>query len=286
VAQGVGKTSRQTCGACHFKGGGGEAVKHGDMDSSLTGKPNKAVDVHMAPRAQLQLLHLPHLHQPRPGGQPLPGDRQGRDGHQPAGPRRPDPACESCHGLTPHPRDVNDKLNDHVDKVACQTCHIPAFCPRRHRHQDVVGLVHRRADRGPRQALGREAGGLVVYDGMKGDFEWGENVVPEYYWFDGTVRYTLVGDHRPGRAPVEINRIQGGYDDPKARIWPFKVMRGQAALRHGQQHLVVGHLFGKDDAAYWKTYDWGKALRPAWRRPRPSARPTPTTAASTTSSRP
>ena len=48
VARGVGKTSRASCGACHFKGGGGEAVKHGDMDSSLTAPP-KAVDVDMAP---------------------------------------------------------------------------------------------------------------------------------------------------------------------------------------------------------------------------------------------
>ncbi|MDH3597793.1 MAG: multiheme c-type cytochrome, partial [Rhodospirillales bacterium] len=46
VAQNVGPTSRQTCGACHFYGGGGNAVKHGDIDSSL-GKPDKDLDVHM-----------------------------------------------------------------------------------------------------------------------------------------------------------------------------------------------------------------------------------------------
>ena len=41
-------------------------------------------------------------------------------------------------------------------------------------------------------------GDLVVYDGMKGTFEWGENLAPEYFWFDGNVRYTLAGrDHRP-----------------------------------------------------------------------------------------
>jgi hypothetical protein len=46
VAQKVGKTSRDTCGACHFFGGGGDAVKHGDLDSSLK-KPGKYLDVHM-----------------------------------------------------------------------------------------------------------------------------------------------------------------------------------------------------------------------------------------------
>ena len=46
VAQNVGPTSRATCGACHFKGGGGAAVKHGDLDPSLI-EPDIFVDVHM-----------------------------------------------------------------------------------------------------------------------------------------------------------------------------------------------------------------------------------------------
>jgi len=46
VAQNVGDTSRQTCGACHFYGGGADAVKHGDLDSSLI-NPDFALDVHL-----------------------------------------------------------------------------------------------------------------------------------------------------------------------------------------------------------------------------------------------
>jgi hypothetical protein len=46
VARKVGKTSRDTCGTCHFFGGGGDGVKHGDMDSSLAA-PDKELDVHM-----------------------------------------------------------------------------------------------------------------------------------------------------------------------------------------------------------------------------------------------
>ena len=46
IAQKVGKTSRDSCGACHFFGGGGDGVKHGDMDTSLA-SPDKEVDVHM-----------------------------------------------------------------------------------------------------------------------------------------------------------------------------------------------------------------------------------------------
>ena len=48
IAQAVGKPGRHNCGACHFNGGGGDAVKHGDLDSSLV-KPPKHVDVYMSP---------------------------------------------------------------------------------------------------------------------------------------------------------------------------------------------------------------------------------------------
>ncbi|MBW1979696.1 MAG: hypothetical protein JRJ12_00590, partial [Deltaproteobacteria bacterium] len=47
VARNVGRPSRATCGNnCHFRGGGGDAVKHGDMNSILT-KPSGNCDVHM-----------------------------------------------------------------------------------------------------------------------------------------------------------------------------------------------------------------------------------------------
>ncbi len=46
IARSVGKTSRKSCGTCHFYGGGGNAVKHGDLDSSLN-EPGRYLDVHM-----------------------------------------------------------------------------------------------------------------------------------------------------------------------------------------------------------------------------------------------
>src|SRR5574343_801137 len=51
IAQKIGKTRRQTCGACHFYGGGGDGVKHGDLDSSLD-NPEKTLDVHMGTDGQ------------------------------------------------------------------------------------------------------------------------------------------------------------------------------------------------------------------------------------------
>lgn len=46
AAKSVGRPGRDNCGACHFAGGGGDAVKHGDLDGSLV-RPIERLDVHM-----------------------------------------------------------------------------------------------------------------------------------------------------------------------------------------------------------------------------------------------
>ena len=46
IAGSVAAPTRENCGSCHFAGGGGDAVKHGDMDGTLF-FPRDHVDVHM-----------------------------------------------------------------------------------------------------------------------------------------------------------------------------------------------------------------------------------------------
>ena len=47
AAMSVGAPQRENCGQCHYYGGGGDNVKHGDLSSALN-HPSKSVDVHMA----------------------------------------------------------------------------------------------------------------------------------------------------------------------------------------------------------------------------------------------
>jgi hypothetical protein len=46
AAGSVGRPTRANCGACHFRGGGGDAVKHGDLDGTFF-FPSENTDVHM-----------------------------------------------------------------------------------------------------------------------------------------------------------------------------------------------------------------------------------------------
>ena len=125
VAQSVGRPSRRNCGVCHFHGGDGDGVKHGDLDSSLLA-PDRDLDVHMDADGlnfSCTRCHTTRNHV-----------IAGRCYREPAGDRNLSLldddrisriCCESCHGAAPHPR--NGKLNDHTDRVACQTCHIPSI---------------------------------------------------------------------------------------------------------------------------------------------------------------
>ncbi len=267
VAQHVGKTSRATCGACHFSGGGGDGVKHGDIDTSLA-KPDKALDVHMAVDGldySCATCHTFTNHQPT--GSRYQVTAKDTTGIAVPGVKETYGTCESCHGSTPHPVDLNDRLNAHADKVACQTCHIPAFARGGKATKtwwDWSTAGQKGEDGKPLKK--KDAAGNVSYNGMKGDFTWEENVTPEYFWFDGQVRYSLLSDQIDAlNPPVEINSIQGSHGDPKARIWPFKVMRGKQPYDTENKTLLVSHLFGKDEEAYWKSYDWDKALRAGMR---------------------
>ncbi len=268
VAQNVGKPKRANCGTCHFYGGGGDNVKHGDLSSALT-TPDKSVDIHMAKdglNMACQDCHVTSEHITAGSRyQMLAKDLKGVGK---PGKRRQAASCESCHGLSPHDK-VSGlkgiKLNGHVDKVACETCHIPEF---------AKGGVATKVDwdwrtagklkngegyniKGYTQGNGEHR---KTYKSIKGNFKYDENVKPVYAWFDGTMRYTTIDTKFDDSKPVYINSFSGSYNDPKSRIWPFKKMHTIQPYDKGNKTLVYMQLWGKNDAAFWGNYNFQKAI--------------------------
>ena len=114
VAESVGGPSRSNCGSCHFAGGGGDAVKHGDLDATLN-FPQPRNDVHMGRENMVCVdCHRTQHHQ-------IPGKAMSVSVGE--GQRV---GCVDCHAGTPH-RDA--RLNQHTSVVACATCHIPWLAP-------------------------------------------------------------------------------------------------------------------------------------------------------------
>src|SRR5512133_2257951 len=261
IAQRVGKTSRMTCGGCHFNGGGGDGVKHGDLDSSLE-VPEKALDVHM--NADGNNFTCATCHET--DGHQVPGSRYAPTAQDRGGPHlrgkadTANPAtCQSCHGQMPHKSVA--KLNDHTARIACQTCHIPEYArggiPTK-MSWDWSTAGKRGADGKPLVVKNDE--GHVTYNGIKGDFVMAENVVPAYVWFNGTVRYTLPGDKvEDNGVPIGSNRFEGSATDGKSRIWPVKLFRGKQPYDPVNKTLIAPHLAGADSTAYWTNLNWEKA---------------------------
>jgi octaheme c-type cytochrome (tetrathionate reductase family) len=257
VSQSVGRPTRKNCGTCHFFGGGGDGVKHGDMDSSLM-KPNKALDVHMGVDGQnfdCVRCHTTRLHH-----------IAGRIYSTPAATERkslieddlsPKIMCESCHSRTPHQPGV--KANDHTDKVACQSCHIPTYA---RVNPTKMWWDWSKAGKKKNGKPYQEKGelGKSVYDTKKGEFKWAKNVVPEYFWFNGAIHSLTARDTIDPSREVKVSWPVGDKDDPKSRIMPFKVHRGKQPYDKVNKNLIIPHLFGKKGTgAYWAEYDWRKS---------------------------
>lgn len=265
VAQKVGKTSRDSCGSCHFFGGGGDGVKHGDMDSSLA-SPDKELDVHMDATGldfTCGTCHKASSHDVA-GSRYVPTARDKDGAHMRGKEDHSNPAtCQSCHGQKPHKDDrLAAKLNDHTNTLACQTCHIPKIA------RGGVATKMRwdwstagRLSPEGKPLLLKDDKGRVIYDSKKGDFVLGENVVPEYAWFNGDVTYTLLGDKvEKGDKPTRINTLGGSPADGRSLIWPMKVFRGSQPYDPVSNTLVTPHTAGNDDTAYWKNFGWEKAI--------------------------
>lgn len=262
IAQAVAKTSRDTCGACHFYGGGGDGVKHGDMDSSLAA-PDKALDVHMDALGlnfACATCHMTRGHQV-PGSRYAPTARDKGEARVRGKEYKTNPTtCQACHGQAPHKKIA--KLNDHTDKVACQTCHIPTYArggvaTKMSWDWSTAGMM------GPsgKPITRKDPKGHIVYTSAKGTFVVAENVLPEYIWFNGRVKYTLRGDKvEKGEQPTRINHFEGSAGDGKSMIWPVKVFRGKQVYDPVYKTLVAPHLSGDDDSAYWTNFNWEKAV--------------------------
>lgn len=250
VAKSVGSTpTRVACGSCHFYGGGGDAVKHGTMDSTLA-SPTREVDVHMG----VDGLNFGCVTCHPASKHVMPGSRYAKD--------TPDNVnCEKCHTATPHADPIQ---NTHAARVACQTCHIPEMA-RGNKGTKMDWNWETAGDRNPDGSTRviRNAEGEEIYNSMKGSFVWERNVVPEYVWMNGGVTYVTGEDDITGMQLVSINKLQGSESDANSRIMPVKRFTGRQPYDVGVGKLAVPHLFPKaadDMAAYWKGYDWTTAL--------------------------
>lgn len=117
------RPSRANCLSCHAKAGGGDGVKRGDLSLATASNTDRGFDVHMNAGGRdltCQSCHMFKDHKVIGKGSDL------RPTDDPA--RGAEVSCLTCH-VDKSTREGHDteKINDHVARVACQTCHIPLY---------------------------------------------------------------------------------------------------------------------------------------------------------------
>lgn len=234
AAESVASPTRQNCGSCHFNGGGGNAVKHGDMDESLY-YPNENVDVHMG-RLNFECVdcHRTENHQVR--GYMMSVSPVAHNAV----------ACADCHTGNFH----NDaRIDVHLEAVACQTCHIPEGALR-----DATKVDWDWSTAG--QDLPEDP---HVYLKIKGSFVYEDRLMPTYAWFNGNSSRYIVGDPINNAGPTLISGPLGEIGDPTAQIWPFKLHTARQPYDTIHNYLLIPKTVGA--GGYWTDFDWDQAFR-------------------------
>ncbi|MFH2104368.1 MAG: multiheme c-type cytochrome [Chloroflexota bacterium] len=166
AAQSVRTPTRENCGSCHFNGGGGNNVKHGDLAESLY-FPDQEIDVHMGGSDFLCIdCHITQDHNIL--GR-LAVDNMVVDPDEQV-------ACTSCHTERVH---QDERLNAHLQAIACQTCHIPAIAL-----DEPTKTFWDWSTSG--QDLPEDH---YTYLRIKGTFIYEQNFTPTYLWFNGNQEY-------------------------------------------------------------------------------------------------
>ncbi len=235
AARSVGRPDRKSCGNCHFNGGGGNAVKHGDLDESML-NPAEHVDFHMGTLDMVCVdCHQTTEHKVPGRAISVSADDNNRT------------RCTDCHDEKPH-RD--NRLNLHTDRIACQTCHIPYMAV-----DTPTKMEWNWSDAG--QDL--DIDDTHLYMKIKGSFVYERGIAPEYYWYNGTSTHYIVGDKMDPTGVTHIAAPIGSIDDKTAKLWPFKVHRGDQIYDVKHRHFIVPNTVGPD--GYWTKFDWDLAAR-------------------------
>jgi octaheme c-type cytochrome (tetrathionate reductase family) len=235
VAKSVGFPKRENCTVCHAYGGGGQGVKHGDLDSSLE-NPSDEDDVHMG-RVGLLCIDCHRTEHHDLKGRAFSVSVENSNGI----------GCTDCHQEAPH---QDARLNSHLASVACETCHIPTYARRLPSKTfwdwSKAGDPTRPDD--PHHYLK-----------IKGEFVYDQDIVPEYYWFNQSVDRYLMGDRIDPTVETDINRPHGDIHDPSAKITPFKVHRALQPYDTKLHVLLAPVTSG--EGGYWESFDWDRSLR-------------------------
>ena len=234
AAQSVNYPTRNNCGSCHFNGGGGNGVKHGDLDETMF-FPSEEIDVHMG-RYDFQCVDCHQTEDHNIKGQAISvsvnSDNQ--------------VACTDCHISDLHD---DERINAHTETVACQTCHIPQGAVR-----DATKMNWDWSTAG--QDIPEDP---HTYLKIKGSFVYEQGFMPDYLWYNGNADRYILGDKMDPNESTPINMPLGDITDESAKLWPFKIHYANQIYDANNNILLQPKTVG--EGGYWTEFDWDLAAK-------------------------
>jgi hypothetical protein len=233
MVQNITMPTRKNCLMCHAKAGGGDGVKRGDLSMATITNTSADFDVHMnssTSNVQCQDCHVFINHKTIGKG----SDLRPTDDTQ----RGSEVACATCHpgkdGLSGH---TTSAINDHVARVACQTCHIPEYAK-----------VATETNRDWRIKHDGITDAETCSDCAGHPYTVKEsNLIPEYRFWDRTSDNALLFDVAqwdPDTAAYSTSRPIGSIDGPLGnKLYPFKYKRATQPMRDANGVLIALDTF-------------------------------------------
>jgi hypothetical protein len=215
---------RINCLQCHARAGGGDAYKRGDLALAVTAAADRDYDVHMATTGADLLCQDCHIftdHRVIGRGSDLRPNDSGELLN-----------CSRCHPdkLTPTGHAIL-QVNWHVQRVACQTCHIPFYAKRGDNPENNGTEIHRDWTSTPDTQPPFHPKIVTAFE-----------LIPKYkFWDRYNTNYVLYDtveiDPETGCYPT--SRPQGGIDMPGSKIYPFKYKTAVQPITEVSRQLIA-----------------------------------------------
>ncbi len=234
AARTVHEPERSNCLQCHATAGGGDAVKRGDLTLAHAQTVDRDFDVHMATTGEnfrCQDCHTTTDHRVAGKGSDL------RPTDNPVG-----MGCTDCHGNVASDHNA-EFLAMHLDRVACQTCHIPVFA------KDASDSADSEATEVHRTWLDTHSTEPPFHPVL----DKANDLLPKYRFWNRLSNNFLLGDVAvmdPATGRYPTSRPLGDVADPQAKLHAFK-------YKTAQQPMVssTGQLIALDTSVFFATAD-------------------------------
>jgi len=242
AVQTVHRPVRYNCLQCHAKSGGGDAVKRGDLALAQIDTTDRRFDRHMATTGadlRCQDCHRFTDHRVEGKGSDLrPSDTTTTV------------QCSRCHpNMATDWGHGDEEIGWHVDRVACQTCHIPFYA------KNATDTAATEATEIHRTWLETIGSNPPIHPASQK----ANNLIPAYRQWNRTswnaiLEIPVPVDPASGRYPT--SRPQGSVDDPDAMLYPFKYKTAVQPMADS-----TGKLIALDTSVFFATGDAEAAVR-------------------------